>query len=511
MPDGCYVNYDLRIIELLKSLDSEGTSSEYQALRTTLGRRPALAEYYRSGASITAMRQQYGSWFDLVKVQGDLGPEEGECLENARDLLREIETTQMTKSFKMILLEALLELDGFANPPTLPGLAGRSWDVLHRRPALVSDLAPAVRPLPDGRGLQWQRYWQENPVNAWIGGNRAETSKAFFHVTSDRFILTKPVPAEEVETLSSMVAELADYRLASYEARQGTAQLTSNVVTFPSRNGTELAYFPNLKIACGHFRTGRTDSDEHVFLPASYGELDPHRHFIARASGNSMDGGKHPVRDGDYLLLELLSPTKAGSITGAIVAIERQDDSGDNQYLLRNVTKNTRGEYVLNANNPDYEDLIATDEMRTLARLKSIVDPLELQIGRAFKREEVPALFGEEFNPGNWNVGHVVLEAKKAHVLFVTLNKQGKAEQHRYHDYWVDPHTFHWQSQNSTGPATKKGRQIIEHAKLGIDLHLFMRETKLAGSKGAPFVYCGRARYVSHAGGFPMRVVFSVR
>lgn len=510
LPDGCYVNYDLRIIELLKSLDKQGTANEYQALRATLGRRPTLAEFYRSGASVQAMRQQYGSWFDFVKDQADLGPEESICLENTRSLLKEVETTQMTKSFKMILLEALLEVDGFRSPPTLPALAERSWSVLQRRPALVSDLAPAVRPLPDGRGLQWQRYWQDNPVNAWVGGNRADGANAFFQVVSDRFVLSKPLATEQIETLSSMAGELVDFRLASYEARQGNAQPTATVVPFPARGGTELSYFPNLKIACGHFRTGRTDSDEHVSLPARYGQLDPHRHFIARASGNSMDGGKHPVRDGDYLLLELVSPTKAGAIAGAVVAIERQDESGDSQYLLRNVTKNDRGEYLLKASNPAYEDLIATDQMRTLARLKSIVDPLDLQIGRAFKREEVPALFGEEFNPGNWNAGHVVLADKKAHVLFVTLNKQGKAEEHRYHDYWVDANTFHWQSQNSTGPMTKKGRQIIEHAKLGVDLHLFVREAKLAGSKGAPFVYHGKAQYVSHTGSNPMSTVFSV-
>jgi hypothetical protein len=55
-----------------------------------------------------------------------------------------------------------------------------------------------------------------------------------------------------------------------------------------------------------------------------------------------MDGGKNPMRDGDYLLLELISPTRAGSITGNVMAIERQDESGDNQYLLRVVTKTKR-------------------------------------------------------------------------------------------------------------------------------------------------------------------------
>jgi SOS-response transcriptional repressor LexA len=147
------------------------------------------------------------------------------------------------------------------------------------------------------------------------------------------------------------------------------------------RDAVELPYFPNLRIACGHFKTGRTDSEEHRVLPTTYGALDPSRHFIARASGDSMDGGKSPVRDGDYLLLELLSPSHAGGITGSVVAIERSDESGDNQYLLRVVTKSQDGRHVLKANNPAYADIPATDEMRTLARLRAVIDPQDLAVG----------------------------------------------------------------------------------------------------------------------------------
>ena len=39
-----------------------------------------------------------------------------------------------------------------------------------------------------------------------------------------------------------------------------------------------------------------------------------------------MNGGKNPIRDGDYLCSELVSPTNAGSNTGSVVAIERQDE-----------------------------------------------------------------------------------------------------------------------------------------------------------------------------------------
>jgi SOS-response transcriptional repressor LexA len=287
----------------------------------------------------------------------------------------------------------------------------------------------------------------------------------------------------------------------------------ANVIPFTpkQRTAVELPYFPNLKIACGHFRAGRTDAEEHRSLPAAYGKLDPTRHFIARASGNSMDGGKNPIRDGDYLLLELVSPSNAGSITGAVMAIERQDEvGGDNQYLLRVVTKAKDGSYTLKANNPAYEDLDATDEMRTLARLKAVVDLLDLVVGQPFAREDIPALFGESFNPGSWNVGHVVLNDKKVHVLLVTLNKQGRAQAHRYHDHWIDEDTFHWQSQNATNPASKRGQEVTDHAAKGIDIHLFVRETKLGGGKAAPFIYRGRVTYQSHVGSNPMSVTFKL-
>ncbi|TNF56507.1 MAG: DUF3427 domain-containing protein, partial [Burkholderiales bacterium] len=461
LPDGCYVNYDLKIIEFLKSLDSAGTQKDYEALRASFGRRPTLAEFYRSGASVQAMRHQHGSWFELVDAMGDLLEDDARALKALGGLPREVEVTPMTKSFKMVLLEAWLELDGLVTPPSVAALAQRSWEVLHRRPSLLSDLPEAIVKLPDGREATWIRYWRDNPINAWIGGNLASAGSAFFRVDGDRFSLAQQLLAEEAEAAGGLLQELTAYRLAAYEVRRPVDAEASNVIPFApkQRPEVELPYFPNLKIACGHFRTGRTDAEEHRILPAAYGNLDATRHFIARASGNSMDGGKNPIRVGDYLLLELVSPSNAGSITGTVMAIERQDEAGgDNQYLLRVVTKTKDGSYILKANNPAYEDLQATDEMRTLARLKAVVDPLDLVIGQPFAREDIPPLFGATFNPGSWNVGHVVLNDKKVHVLLVTLNKQGKAQEHRYHDHWIDEHTFHWQSQNATTPASKRGQ-----------------------------------------------------
>jgi SOS-response transcriptional repressor LexA len=441
---------------------------------------------------------------------GDLASDEKTCVSRHEKFFREVETTAMTKSFKMILLEALLEHDGLCSPPRLEALAKQSLAVFQRRRNLVSEIREDLQDIDSLNLAQWQRYWEANPVNAWIGGNRGAGAQAWFQIADDKFVPRFKVEEEERETFAALLQELVDYRFASYEARREPAKMDNVVPLRKNPDKVDLPFFPNIKIACGHFKTGHADAEEYRSLGPGHGKLDPARHFIARASGNSMNGGKNPIQDGDYLLLERVTPQSAGSITGQVMAIERQD-AGDNQYLLRLVTKPSPGRYVLRATNPDYEDLEADDEMRTFARLKGVLDPLELAVGQGFMREEIPALFKEEFNPGNWNTGHVVLNDQRGHVLLVTLNKQGKSEEHRYHDYWVDESTFHWQSQNSTTPESKRGRELIDHRERGMAVHLFVRDSKLAGGKGAPFTYYGAVTYESHKGSAPMSIVWCVQ
>jgi len=513
LPDGCFVNYDLEVIEFLKGLDQKGAEKDYQALKDTLGRRPTLTEYYHFGANIAQTRKQHGSWFGLLRDMGDLSEEEVALLLAHEGFLVEVEKTSMAKSFKMVLLEAFQALSGWEKGVGLPALAAESWRILKRRPRLFSELAESVRHL-DGDAGEWQRYWKKNPVDHWTN-----KTPAVFHVADGQFAPAFQIEASLVTIFESMVQELVDYRLASYEARQGSkveVDQQSNIVPM-LLEGTELPFFPTLKIACGHFRNSSVDAIEDVeyrSLGNGYGRLNPEKHFIAKASGNSMNGGKNPIHDGDYLLLEQISSGTAGKISDTTLAIERLDEAGDTQYLLRTVRKSAQGEYILEAANPDYDDIVVTPELaeqfRTFARLKEVISPLEMARGQELLREDIPGLFGAEFNPGNWQSGHVFLKEAGAHILLVTLNKQGKAAQQRFVDYWVDGTTFHWQSQNSTTPENKRGRELINHQKLGLSVHLFVRENKLRNGKSAPFTYYGPVEYKSHTGSAPMSVLFGL-
>ncbi|MCJ8270631.1 MAG: S24 family peptidase, partial [Psychrosphaera sp.] len=323
---------------------------------------------------------EHGQWLTFVDAQGDLTSGEAACVAAHQAYFRELETTTLTKSFKMVTLEAMLELDGFRQPPQTMKLAQQSWDILQRRRVLLPDLHndyQGLASLPDALQSKWHSYWKTNPIKAWAiptAAQKKANTKLFFAVEDKAFGCTEQVEAALHESFENLTQELVNYGFYRYNERKVVAKPTAPVAIQPEEM-QEVPYFSDLKIACGHFASSEHDTDniEMRQLPLSYGKLNPAKHFIARANGNSMHGGKNPIKDNDYLLFEIISPTAAGSNNGKIVAIERQDVTGDDQYLLRMVNKLGPGEYQLLAQNPDYEPMMASEDMTTFARLKGVV------------------------------------------------------------------------------------------------------------------------------------------
>ncbi|HEX22375.1 MAG TPA: helicase, partial [Chromatiales bacterium] len=334
LPKGCYANYELGVIDFLqqviKSLP-KGIVDTYELLKSTDQRRPSAVEMYRAGVDFKYIRGKFDTWFDLVAEREGLDEAQRVVLQRHRPYFREIETAPMTKSYKMVLLEALLELDGFIHAQTTRDLAIRSGEILLRRPPLmVKDLPERFQRLADvlvSQPGQWLTYWNSNPVNAFIGGNRRQ-GEIFFDLEDNHLKPNFELASKDRDVFRNMVQELVDYKLAMYMDReQGGVKAKVEA----SSDWDEIPFFPNLKIACGHFKNADGENKAMVKIPPQY-RADPSRHFIARASGNSMNGGKQPICDGDYLLLELVNADRAGSISNQIMAVERQDVSGDDQY-----------------------------------------------------------------------------------------------------------------------------------------------------------------------------------
>ena len=106
------------------------------------------------------------------------------------------------------------------------------------------------------------------------------------------------------ETLTALLQELVDFRFASYEARSAPAFAGYCRAAEGDLRKSKSPISRTSELPAGISNQGSADAEEYRSLGPGHGKLDPARHFIARASGNSMNGGKNPIHDGDYLLLE---------------------------------------------------------------------------------------------------------------------------------------------------------------------------------------------------------------
>lgn len=392
LPDGCFVNYDIQAVEFLSKLIATKIDSQkdlFRSLKESKGRRPTLAEFYKAGGEVSTIKQDFDQWLKFISAEQDISDVETECVEQNESFFKEIEVSKLSKSYKIVLLEALVELDGFTKPIDTVELAQRSFRIIQRRHSLIADLPDKFKELTqlDGKntGL-WHTYWKANPIKAWIGGNK-KAKDAFFKVENNFFIFQADVSLNQQDVFLMFIKELIDYRYIQYgerllETNINQPKRKAEIININTARKVEIPYFSDLKIACGYFKSSLHDEEnvQKISLPEYYGRLDSAKHFIAHATGNSMDGGKNPIQDGDYLLLETITPDSAGSISNQVIAIERQDISGDEQYLLRYVRKLGAGKYQLIANNPDYQPMLATEDMRTFARFKGIIDSNDLEI-----------------------------------------------------------------------------------------------------------------------------------
>ena len=269
LPAGCYVNYDLAIIDFLKSLDSAGPQKDYEAL----ARRARPAPHAERVLSLGQQRAGHApTGRALVRAGAHDGRPDRAGVGRGRAVPGAAARGRGHRDDQELQDGAAGGAAGARRPSAARAAGGAGAAVPRRAGSAPRPCWPTCRQRCVASPRQtppWARYWRDNPVNAWTGGNRPAGTTAPFKLEGSTFALAQSVPAEKAPALAAMLQELVDYRLAAYEVRLAPAPAASNVVPFPARrrDAVELPYFPNLKIACGHFKTGRTDSEEHRTLP----------------------------------------------------------------------------------------------------------------------------------------------------------------------------------------------------------------------------------------------------
>ena len=221
LPGGSSVELELEAVDLLRKLLPSGArhvfARVYRELRDARGQRPRLGELFRMGQNPASLKAHRG-WFDFVEGEGDLSADEGAVFAQVGAFLRALERREaMSKSYKMVTLQALIEAGALSTGLPVPELAERAHRILVRSPELYRDIE-GVRELRDPRAPEpqvWERYWRKNPIHFWTQGGRKNTRR-WFRLDGDRFLPSFGVEASLLPVLETMVAEVVDYRLARY-------------------------------------------------------------------------------------------------------------------------------------------------------------------------------------------------------------------------------------------------------------------------------------------------------
>jgi hypothetical protein len=216
LPPGCDVTYELAAVDILKSLTRTSAADRlrlwYEDFRARHGIRPTATEALHAGFNPGALRGAHGSWLGFVGAMGDL--EAGQrAVRDDRDagwFLQHLETTSMTKSYKMLVLLALLSAEAFPGRLEIGALTAEVARRASRSPALRADLSVDV----EDRGAL-QSLLVKNPIHFWSLG-KGTGGAPFFTYEDGEFATTFDVADELREPLRELTRELAEWRLAAY-------------------------------------------------------------------------------------------------------------------------------------------------------------------------------------------------------------------------------------------------------------------------------------------------------
>ena len=215
LPPGCTVDVEVTAIDLLRRLLPTGGGAvldAYRDLKEEFGRRPLMVELLHRGYLPQTLKGQFDHWFAFLDAQGDLKEKEREVLQHHSDWLRFVETTNLNRSWKMVVLRVLIDSDALLGGAALLDHAVKARAYLLGHPTLRDDLPPNGT-IPDHRAApisRWAKWWKEWPIDhldPWLSIQNGTITNRL------------RVESGLVDTITAMTAELVDGRLAHYGRR----------------------------------------------------------------------------------------------------------------------------------------------------------------------------------------------------------------------------------------------------------------------------------------------------
>ena len=465
LPDGCEITYELEAVRIIESLfrvpqAPDAIRAFYEDFRERHGQRPRAVELLHEGYNPRSLRKSHGSWHRFVRSMDDLTEDERAVLDQHANFLEALEITPMTKSYKMLVLQSLLNRDQLPGEIDIDSLTDEFSRLAHRSQILRQDVGPSLE-----NHTALIQLIEDNPINAWTSG-KGTGGKTYFAYDDRRFRSTFEVAAENRTILQELVREIVEWRLAEYLQRpsRDDSSGTSLVCRVLHASGRPILKLPDRAKTPG--------------VPEGWTTV-------------TIDDKPHEAKFAKLFVNVLREQGSEDNVLGEVMRRWFGPDAGLPGTQFEVVFQHTAEGWVLRPHS------VAADATG------------QAQPWRHYLREKIPPLFGFEFNPGIWNTGFIV---RPGHIfLLVTLDKGRHDSKHQYEDRFLSPEVFQWQSQNRTRRDSKHGQLILDHAQQNTQVHLFVRHEKAVDGKGAPFVYCGEVDFLDWQGDAPITVRWKLR
>lgn len=238
---GCLVDVELaarNVLERFLPKGGDAVVDAFRALLDELDHRPTPMELFHRGFLPSTLRAKYGGWFDFLQSEERLDANEQEVLRRHGDWLRWVETTSITKSYKLVVLRTLCDADALVEGEGLETHAAKARAYMLAHPRLREDLQP-TKEMPDHTASavsDWAAWWKRWPI---------DHSEDWLSVENGRIVNRLKVQDDLVSTLVTMTSELVDWRLAEYVYRRLDKPSVSGFVAKVSHSrGRPILFLP---------------------------------------------------------------------------------------------------------------------------------------------------------------------------------------------------------------------------------------------------------------------------
>ncbi|MDQ1002689.1 superfamily II DNA or RNA helicase/HKD family nuclease [Neobacillus niacini] len=232
LPGFCEIDLDVNVIDLLKEMirkrqpRREKLFHDYMDLKRDIGRRPTYLELHLKGAADSPQyRQEFNSYFGFLKWAEELTEREIEIFDRYENWLVEVEKTGMAKSYKMVVLLAMLErgksnwFKPISSKDVAPFFHHYLMEKEHRKRIDFSDKGAKRLWDYDEKGVS--KLIAAMPMTKWSGN-----SKGLISYEDDVFRLNFDVIKEHEDILFQWTKEICEYRLHFHFERKARSPLS---------------------------------------------------------------------------------------------------------------------------------------------------------------------------------------------------------------------------------------------------------------------------------------------